>query len=91
MGPESWPAVREDAFIGIRDELFPDRTVDSVYMVARGVACLLGWDSPANHRTAQATKRLVEEFQANPEGWSRIAHNLELLRRIQPVPADVMA
>lgn len=68
-------------FTKIRDDQLPNRSVDAVYLRAWMIAAAMGLDSKADPTKDVAA--LVDLFNRDPIGWSRLAANLELLQRVE--------
>jgi hypothetical protein len=74
----------------LRDKLFPNRTVDSVYMQAWDIQLTMGRGKrPANWREASAQIRAIATlFRLHPAEMTRLAHDIEALRQIRQNEAD---
>jgi hypothetical protein len=67
-------------FTELRDALFPNRSVDAVYLRGWMIAAAMGLDS--KHEPTKDVASLVDSFNRDPIGWSRLAANLELLQQV---------
>lgn len=68
-------------FTELRDARLPNRSVDAVYLRAWMIATAMGLDSKAE--PTKDVAGLVELFNRDPIGWSRLAANLELVQKIK--------